>query len=128
MMFRRYWLGELLCHEWRWTCDSSGDAQECESVKLDGQPWRYEYEHYQPGDTGTYAAKLLDQTGVDVLASFSALATLAVNTSGSGNLYQELTFNAREFVLPPVWLVIDRSVAAASSGVFRVLTRPIQKW
>lgn len=128
MEFRRYWLGELLCHEWRWTCDSAGDAQECEPVTIGGQPWRYEYQHNQPGDTGTYAVTLIDQTDTDHLAAFTALATLAVNTSGGGNLYQELTFNAREFVLPPVWLVINRSAAAVSSGVFRVLTRPIQKW
>lgn len=128
MLFRRYWLGELLAHEWTWTTDGNGDSQECHPVAIEGQPWRYEYEHFQTGDSGSYAAKLLDQAGTDYLAAFSALATINVNQSGSGNLYQELTFNAREFVLPPVWLVIDRSTTGITTGTFRVLTRPISKW
>ena len=115
----------MVCQfDWLTDGENPGVAQMRHPVTLDGQLWSAEYAHYVSGASGTYRPKLLDESGEDLLADFTELATLAVNTRGQLMLYQEVGVGVRPFVLPPVWLQVTMRTIGPHSGRLRIRPRP----
>lgn len=125
IQWHTYEEGDFLVCRFDWLTDGEtpGVAQMRHPVTLGGQLWSAEYAHYVSGASGTYRPKLLDESGEDLLADFTELATLAVNTRGQLMLFQEAGLGVRPFVLPPVWLQVTMSTAGPHSGMLKIRTR-----
>ena len=116
--------GSLDALSFHWVADAAGDCIPRFPFTPNGQLWAYEYSHRHTTAAGTYAVQLLDEYDNDYLTDFIALASLAVNTDGRGNLYQELSIDSRSFCAPPLWFVINCSASATTHGIFTLFTRP----